>query len=209
MSPDRRPAATVVLASALLAVLACGPARGNGAAEEAPATPAEARGNLAEAVFAGGCFWCMEPPFDDLPGVVSTTSGYTGGEVEDPTYEEVSSGRTGHTEAVRVVYHPEEVTYEELLHVFWRNVDPTDAGGQFCDRGSQYRSGIYVGSEEERRLAEAAKAEVETAGPFYPAEEYHQDYYEKNPIRYKIYRTGCGRDGRLREVWGDEAGGGH
>jgi peptide-methionine (S)-S-oxide reductase len=163
----------------------------------------------------------MEPPFDHLPGVASTTSGYTGGEVEDPTYEEVSSGRTGHTEAVRVVYDPDEVTYEELLHVFWRNVDPSDAGGQFCDRGSQYRSGIFVGSQEERRLAEASKAEVEerlgkpvataveTAGPFYAAEDYHQDYYEKNPIRYKIYRTGCGRDGRLREVWGDEAGGGH
>ncbi|HEX6198902.1 MAG TPA: peptide-methionine (S)-S-oxide reductase MsrA [Thermoanaerobaculia bacterium] len=222
MSPDRRrPAPTAVLALALLAVLACGPARGNGAVEEAPAAAAEARGDLAAAVFAGGCFWCMEPPFDDLPGVVSTTSGYTGGEVEDPSYEEVSAGRTGHAEAVRVVYDPEEVTYEELLHVFWRNVDPTDAGGQFCDRGSQYRSGIFVASEEERRLAEASKAEVEerlgkpvvtaveTAGPFYAAEDYHQDYYEKNPIRYKIYRTGCGRDGRLRAVWGDEAGGGH
>jgi peptide-methionine (S)-S-oxide reductase len=233
MSPDRHhPAAYAALAfisAALLAILACGPARGNGTAEApdhgaahrgAPAA-AEAGSDLAGAVFAGGCFWCMEPPFDHLPGVVSTTSGYTGGEVEDPTYEEVSSGRTGHTEAVRVVYDPDEVTYEELLHVFWRNVDPSDAGGQFCDRGSQYRSGIFVRSEEERRLAEASKAEVEerlgkpvataveTAGPFYAAEDYHQDYYEKNPIRYKIYRTGCGRDGRLREVWGDEAGGGH
>lgn len=179
-----------------------------------PATPA-----TATAIFAGGCFWCMEPPFDKLAGVISTVSGYTSGHTVDPTYASTSTGRTGHTEAVRIVYDPAKVSYEKLLYVFWRNHDPLTANAQFCDRGSQYRAGIYYGSEEERKLAEASKAEVaarfkelvtteiapQTA--FYPAEDYHQDFYQKNPIRYRLYRAGCGRDRRLNELWGAEAGG--
>ena len=173
--------------------------------------------NLAKAIFAGGCFWCMEPPFDKLEGVVSTTSGYTDGETANPSYKAVSSGRTGHTEAVEILYDPEKVSYQKLLEVFWVNVDPTDGGGQFCDRGSQYRTGIFYHSEEERELAEASKRELERSGhlpkpivtpvtkasTFYAAEEYHQDYYEKNPIRYKFYRTGCGRDRVLERLWGE------
>ncbi len=184
-----------------------------------PTKPATA---TATAIFAGGCFWCMEPPFDVLPGVISTTSGYTSGHTVDPTYVSTSTGKTGHTEAMKIVYDPTTISYEKLLHVFWRNHDPLTANAQFCDRGSQYRAGIYFGSEEERKLAEASKAELETSGrfrskitteivpqtAFYPAEDYHQDYYQKNPIRYKIYRTGCGRDRRLNELWGAEAGGG-
>jgi peptide-methionine (S)-S-oxide reductase len=171
----------------------------------------------AVATFAGGCFWCMEPPFDALPGVISTTSGYTGGSDPDPSYEEVSGGGTGHAEAVQVVYDPARVSYERLLEVFWRNVDPLTPDAQFCDRGSQYRSAIFVHDDAQRRLAEASKAalaaskrfdrpivtEIETAGAFHPAEAYHQDYYRKNPVRYKLYRGGCGRDRRLRELWGE------
>jgi peptide-methionine (S)-S-oxide reductase len=182
-----------------------------------PADPA-----TATAIFAGGCFWCMEPPFDALPGVISTTSGYTSGHTVDPTYKEVSAGKTGHTEAVKIVYDPAKVSYGKLLQVFWRNHDPLTANAQFCDRGSQYRAGIYYGSEQEKAQAEASKAELEKSGrfksritteivaqtTFYPAEDYHQDYYLNNPIRYKIYRGGCGRDSRLRELWGAEAGGG-
>ena len=185
-------------------------------AEDPPAAPAEA-------IFAGGCFWCMERPYDELDGVLATTSGYTGGQVENPTYEQVSSGATRHTEAVRVIYDPERVSYAKLLEVFWRNIDPTDPAGQFCDRGSQYRSGIYWQDAEQQKLAEASRAElvaqdrfdapiateIVEAGAFYPAERYHQDYYRKNPIRYRFYRNGCGRDRRLRELWGDEAGGTH
>ena len=168
----------------------------------------------AKATFAGGCFWCMEPPFDKLKGVVSTTSGYIGGHVENPTYEQVSSGRTGHAEAVQIVYDPTVISYERLLDAFWENVDPLDAGGQFCDRGLQYRTAIFYHSEEQRRLAEASKQKMQeklgkpvvtalvAAGPFYAAEEYHQDYYEKNPVRYNFYRWRCGRDDRLEEVWG-------
>jgi peptide-methionine (S)-S-oxide reductase len=173
----------------------------------------------AVATFAGGCFWCMEPPYDKLDGVIATVSGYTGGSKVDPTYQEVSTGGTGHTEAVRITYDPAKVNYERLLEVFWQNVDPLDAGGQFCDRGDQYRTGIFVHDEEQRRLAEASKralddsgrfdqpivTEVVTAGAFYPAEDYHQDYYEKNPIRYKFYRWNCGRDQRLTQLWGEEA----
>ncbi len=178
-----------------------------------PAKPA-AGAKLAKATFAGGCFWCMEPPFDHLPGVVSTTSGYIGGAKKNPTYEEVSSGGTGHAEAVEVAYDPAKVSYEKLLEVFWKNIDPTVENRQFCDVGEQYRSAIFTHGETQRRLAEASKrrleprfrdgirTEIVPAGPFYPAEEYHQDYYTKNPIRYKLYRTGCGRDRRLEEVWG-------
>lgn len=182
-----------------------------------PADPA-----TATAIFAGGCFWCMEPPFDALAGVISTTSGYTSGHTVDPTYKEVSAGKTGHTEAVKIVYDPAKVSYSKLLQVFWRNHDPLTANAQFCDRGSQYRAGIYYDSEQEKAQAEASKAELEKSGrfksrimteivaqtTFYPAEDYHQDYYLNNPIRYKIYRGGCGRDSRLRELWGAEAGGG-
>jgi peptide-methionine (S)-S-oxide reductase len=161
----------------------------------------------------------MEGPFDALPGVVSTTSGYTGGSVPNPSYEQVSAGGTGHVEAVKVVYQPDQVSYAELLDVFWHNVDPLDAEGQFCDRGPTYRSEIFVLDAEQRRLAEASKraleesgrfdspivTQIRDAGPFYPAEEYHQDYYRKNPIRYRFYRGGCGRDRRLEELWGSEA----
>jgi len=168
------------------------------------------------ATFAGGCFWCMEPPFDKLDGVLSTTSGYTGGQAPNPTYEQVSSGGTGHTEAVQVVYDPSKVSYARLLDVFWRNIDPLTPNAQFCDRGSQYRSAIFTHGETQRRLAEESKQKLEQSGrfdqpivtqiaaatTFYPAEEYHQDYYEKNPIRYKFYRYNCGRDRRLEELWG-------
>ncbi len=171
------------------------------------------------AVFAGGCFWCMEPPYDKLDGVISTTSGYMGGTIDNPTYRQVSSGQTGHTEVMEVVYDPEQVSYQELLDIFWRNIDPVDRLGQFCDRGSQYRSEIFVQTEEERQLAEASKAELQPrfdrpiateitdASTFYPAEDYHQDYYQENPVRYQIYRLSCGRDARLNAVWGSEAGG--
>jgi peptide-methionine (S)-S-oxide reductase len=172
----------------------------------------------AVATFAGGCFWCMEPPYDKLDGVLATTSGYTGGDTVDPTYEQVSAGGTGHAEVVQITYDPSKVSYDELLEVFWRNVDPLDAGGQFCDRGEQYRTGIFVHDEEQRRLAEASKqaleeskrfdrpivTEIVAVGPFYPAEDYHQDYYEKNPIRYNVYRWNCGRDQRLAQVWGEQ-----
>lgn len=168
------------------------------------------------ALFAGGCFWCMEPPFDRLEGVVSTTSGYTGGHQTDPTYRQVSEGTTGHAEVVRIVFDPEKISYAQLLEVFWRNIDPTTADRQFCDHGSQYRTAIFYLDEGQRRLAEASKAAVEGTKPFdgpivteitaasafYEAEEYHQDFYQKNPKRYKFYRFLCGRDQRLQELWG-------
>lgn len=180
-------------------------------------TPAPASTpNSAVATFAGGCFWCMEPPFDKLPGVISTTSGYTGGHKKQPTYREVSAGGTGHTEAVQIVYDPQQVSYEKLLDVFWHNVDPTQKDGQFCDHGDQYRTGIFYHNETQKQLAEASKTallkakpfqgdlvtEIVQAGEFYPAEDYHQDYYMKNPIRYKFYRANCGRDQRLKMLWG-------
>jgi len=171
----------------------------------------------AVATFAGGCFWCMEPPFDKLPGVIATTSGYMGGAKKNPTYEEVSSGGTGHAEVVQVRYDPAKVSYERLLDVYWRNVDPTVKDRQFCDVGSQYRTTIFVHDEAQRRAAESSKAALEktrpfkdpivtpivAAGLFWSAEDYHQDYYVKNPIRYSYYRTGCGRDRRLKELWGE------
>lgn len=171
-----------------------------------------------KATFAGGCFWCMEPPFDELPGVVSTVSGYAGGDVEDPTYQEVSRGDTGHLEVLQVTYRPSEVSYEELLEVFWVNIDPTDGGGQFCDRGEQYTTAVFYHSEEQRRVAEQSKetlASSDRFGPrqiqtdirpldqFYPAEEYHQNYYKERPVRYKLYYNACGRKQRLNEVWGE------
>ena len=168
----------------------------------------------ATAVFAGGCFWCMEPPYDALPGVVASTSGYTGGQKLNPTYQEVSAGDTGHIEAVQITYDPKQISYEKLLEVFWRNVDPLDQGGQFCDRGSTYTTAIFVQNEEERKTAELSKTAIEKrlgktvvtvirpAATFYAAEDYHQDYYVKNPVRYKYYRYRCGRDQRLEQLWG-------
>lgn len=181
-----------------------------GAAEEA-----QDSSELATATFAGGCFWCMEPPFDKVDGVVSTISGFTGGSVADPSYEQVSGGRTGHAEAIQIRYNPKKVSYEKLLEVFWQNIDPTDAGGQFCDRGTQYRSGVFYHNDEQRKLAEESKRKIEeehnigvvteitAASTFYPAEGYHQNYYLENPLRYKYYRFSCGRDKRLRELWGN------
>lgn len=172
-----------------------------------------ARGQ-AEAIFAGGCFWCMEGPFERIDGVISVHSGYIGGRTEAPSYEEVSSGSTGHAEAVRVVYDPARVTYAQLLDVFWHNVDPTQASGQFCDHGTQYRTGIFVVDEEQRRLAAASLervreqlgrrivTEITDASAFWIAEDYHQDFYLTHPVRYQSYRLGCGRDRRLQEIWG-------
>jgi peptide-methionine (S)-S-oxide reductase len=173
-------------------------------------------GKLETATFAGGCFWCMEPPFDKTEGVVSTTVGYTGGRTAHPTYEQVSSGGTGHAEAIQVVFDPAKVTYRQILEIFWRNIDPLARDRQFCDVGEQYRSAIFYHGEEQRREAEESKAALEKSGrfhepiltqivpaeTFYPAEDYHQDYYRKNPVRYKFYRFSCGRDQRLKELWG-------
>ena len=184
------------------------------------ATPVQVPPGHKVATFAGGCFWCMEPPFDKLPGVVATISGYTGGTKTNPTYEEVSSGATGHAESVDVIYDPKKVTYEQLLDVYWHNVDPTVKDRQFCDGGTQYRTAIFYNDQEQRQAAEASKAALEKSKPFkapivtqivmantfYPAEDYHQDYYKKNPVRYQIYRSGCGRDARLKQLWGDKAG---
>jgi peptide-methionine (S)-S-oxide reductase len=170
--------------------------------------------NYKTAIFAGGCFWCMEKPFDKIDGVKSTVSGYSGGAIENPTYKQVSSGESGHYEVLQVTYDPSKVSYDQLLDIFWRNVDPLDAGGQFCDRGGQYRSGVFYSNDEEKNIAEKSKAkheailgekivtEIMPASTFYAAEDYHQDYYQKNPVRYKYYRWNCGRDQRLEQVWG-------
>ncbi|MCI0510618.1 peptide-methionine (S)-S-oxide reductase [Chromohalobacter marismortui] len=178
----------------------------------------QAHAEKREAIFAGGCFWCMEPPYDKLEGVLSTTSGYIGGSRDNPTYEQVSSGDTGHAEAVKVIYEDTVVNYGTLLDVFWHNIDPFAAGRQFCDVGSQYRSAIFPVNQRQRRLAEASKEAVEARferdvktriepkAPFWAAEEYHQNFYKKNPVRYRFYRAGCGRDERLKAVWGDDAG---
>jgi peptide-methionine (S)-S-oxide reductase len=207
-----------LLSVAALSILPLGAA--GLAAPRNEATPPAPAG-LAKATFAGGCFWCMEHPFDALDGVVSVESGYVGGHVEFPTYEAVSSGGTGHAEAVEIVYDPKKVSYDKLLHVFWRNIDPLVANRQFCDAGEQYRSAIFVHDAAQRQAAEASKAALEAstrfkgqrllteivdASTFYRAEEYHQDYYKKNPIRYSYYRGGCGRDARLKKIWGEEAG---
>jgi len=171
---------------------------------------------LSKATFAGGCFWCMEPPFDKLEGVVSTVVGYTGGPKKNPTYEEVSSGSTGHAESIQINYDPSKISYGQLLEVFWRNVDPFVKDRQFCDVGAQYRTAIFYHDDEQKRLAEESRkaleqskgasgpvyTEIVPAGEFYPAEDYHQEYYKKNPLRYKFYRYNCGRDQRLKEIWG-------
>lgn len=202
-----------ILLSVLFAVLLGACARAN---EPAPAS----EGRVALATFAGGCFWCMEPPYDALDGVISTTSGYAGGRERNPTYEQVSRGLTSHIEVVQVAYDPEKISYERLLHVFWRNIDPFAVNRQFCDSGPHYRSAILWHDEAQRLAAEASLAamrerfeqpiatEILAVGDsFHPAEEYHQDYYLKNPLRYRYYRNGCGRDRRLQQIWGSEAGG--
>ncbi|MEA1889589.1 MAG: peptide-methionine (S)-S-oxide reductase MsrA [Pseudomonadota bacterium] len=169
------------------------------------------------AIFAGGCFWCMEPPFDKLDGVISTTSGYTSGHQKNPTYKQVSAGTTGHTEAIEIVYDPKKVSYEKLLEVFWINIDPLNGKGQFCDFGSQYRTGIFYVDDNQQKLAEESReeiikklgkpvvTEITAATEFYPAEDYHQNYYQVNPVRYNYYRWSCGRDQQLKELWGKQA----
>lgn len=178
--------------------------------------PQEGARQLEIATFGSGCFWCTEADFDKVEGVVETISGYMGGTTPNPTYEQVSSGTTGHAEVLQLKYDPERVTYEQLLEVYWRNVDPLDSGGQFCDRGSQYRPVIFYHNEEQKRLAEASKAALEASGrfdqpivveiapasTFTPAEDYHQDFHLRNPLRYMVYRIGCGRDARLEALWG-------
>jgi len=206
-----KPASTLRSLAGLLG-LACALGLASPAGAQAPAKPAVA-------TFAGGCFWCVEEAFDAVPGVVSTTSGYMGGKKRHPTYEEVSAGATGHTEVVQVAYDPSKVSYDKLLEVFWRNIDPTTRDRQFCDGGSQYRSEIFVHDDAQRRAAEASKATLDkskpfkdpivtpitTAGEFWPAEDYHQNYYQRNPVRYKYYKTGCGREARLKQLWGSPA----
>ncbi len=173
-----------------------------------------------KAIFAGGCFWCEESAFEDLPGVVSAVSGYTGGRTADPTYEQVSTGMTGHAESAEVTFDPAKISYEQLLQVFWHNIDPTQADGQFCDHGSQYRSAIFYLDDAQKKAAEASKAKLEQdprfrgkiatqivpASKFYPAEEHHQNYCKVNPLRYKMYAAGCGRAARLKAIWGEDAG---
>jgi peptide-methionine (S)-S-oxide reductase len=194
----------------VIAAAAIGGAQGQSNNAQSNAPP-----QRAVATFAGGCFWCVEADFDKVAGVISTTSGYTGGTVANPTYHQVSAGSTGHTEAVEIAYDPSKVSYGKLLDVFWRNHDPLAKDRQFCDSGNQYRAGIFYHNEEQRRLAEETKkavqakfgprvvhTEIVKAAPFYAAEDYHQDYYEKNPVRYKLYRFNCGRDQRLEELWG-------
>jgi len=184
-------------------------------AKDSPGSQPSRPAGTATAIFAGGCFWCVEADFDKLPGVLATESGYTAGKTPNPTYDQVSAGGTGHTEAVRVRYDPAKVSYQKLVDYFWRHIDPTVKDRQFCDIGTQYRSGIYWQNEVERKIAEASRdallksgklkqvfTELAPASAFYPAEEYHQDYYTKNPIRYAYYRNSCGRDARLQEVWG-------
>ena len=207
----------IILTVVVILAAVASATRPQAAPQSAPLAAAQpAQGNQDKATFAGGCFWCMEPPFDELPGVISTTSGYTGGQKKNPTYEEVSAGGTGHTESVEVVFDPAKVTYQQLLDVFWKNIDPTTPDRQFCDVGSQYRSAIFYHSDEQKRLAMASKKTIDDSGrfkqpvvteivpaaPFYHAEEYHQDYYKKNPIRFKYYKFGCGRAKRLEQLWG-------
>ncbi len=207
--PRKRLPAGLALALLLSAGLSLSTASLSGAAED----------GLEVATFAGGCFWCVEADFDAVPGVVRTISGYTGGTLADPTYKRVSAGGTGHREAVQIFYDPKQVGYATLLEIFWRSVDPTDAGGQFCDRGQSYETAIFANSLEQKQQAEASKGElqrsdvlnrpvitpIEVAGPFYPAEDYHQDYYKKNPLRYNFYRYRCGRDARIEALWGEDA----
>ncbi len=209
--------AAIPLALAMLSFAVGVSAEGGG--KPAPkAAPVPAGNHLAKATFAGGCFWCMTPPFEKLEGVVSVVSGYTGGAKANPTYEEVSSGETGHAEAVEVTYDSTKIGYDKLLRVFWRNIDPTTNNRQFADAGTQYRTAIFYHGEEQKRLAQESKAALEKSGKFdkpivteitaasafYPAEEYHQDYHKKNPVRYKAYKIGSGREHYLEKTWGKE-----
>ncbi len=232
MRPTRRTSLTVTAVLFLsVALTACGQARVEDQGERPSATlvaePAEVPSDAAQAVFAGGCFWCMEEAYQKVPGVYDVVSGYAGGDVRNPTYRQVVSGGTGHREVVKVYYNPDEVTYEDLLFVFWRNVDLVDDGGQFCDRGFSYTTAIYYTTEEQRRLAEQSKRalvesgrfqsrivtpiepldviDADTNDGFWIAEEYHQEYYQTNPARYRFYKQGCGRVRRLQQLWGDEA----
>ena len=202
----------MLLSVATMALAACN----SPASAEKPVVLAAPSG-AATAIFAGGCFWCTESDFEKLPGVISAESGYTAGQTVNPSYEQVSAGGTGHTEAVRVVYDPAKVSYPQLLEYFWHTIDPTVKDRQFCDSGTQYRSGIYFQNEAERKVAEESRSallkegkvkqiytEIQMAKVFYPAEEYHQDYYKKNPVRYAYYRRGCGRDARLEQIWGSK-----
>jgi len=207
----RPPKSLVALMLTVLAFAVC--VHAETTASDAAATP-PTDGTTAVAIFAGGCFWCMEHPFDELPGVISTTSGYTGGHAANPTYQQVSKGGTGHAESVEVRYEPDKISYEKLLDVYWHNIDPLAVDRQFCDVGNQYRSAIFYSTPEQQKLAEASKQAVQAkfdkpiatqivaASRFYAAEAYHQDYYQKNPIRYKFYRLNCGRDRRLLQLWG-------
>ena len=177
---------------------------------------------LETAIFAGGCFWCVESDFEMVPGVIDAVSGYTGGHLENPTYGDVVQETTGHLESVKITFDANKISYKQMLHLFWRSVDPTDGGGQFCDRGESYTTAVFTVDDEQKKVAEASKAELEkskllrdpvvtpirAAAKFYTAEDYHQDYYSKNPVRYKLYRYGCGRDSRVKELWGDDAWGG-
>jgi peptide-methionine (S)-S-oxide reductase len=199
----------------LLSLLFAFAVAGAAGAQDAPKPVKPER---AVATFAGGCFWCVESDFDKVPGVLETISGYTGGQVANPTYEQVSSGTTGHAESVEVVYDPSKVSYQQLLTYYWHHVDPTVKDRQFCDYGNQYRTAIFVHDAEQRKLAEASKKQVEAelkvpiytqivpAGPFYRAEQYHQDFYKKNPVKYKFYRWNCGRDQRVKQIWGAHKG---
>lgn len=206
------------LTACLFFLAACAPAAGPAtpaaAPDAGPAAGAAVPPVTATAVFAGGCFWCMEPPFDRLPGVIATTSGFSGGTVANPTYRQVTAGGTGHLEVVEVRYDPARISYSQLLEVYWRQIDPFDGGGQFCDRGESYRPAIFAATPQERAAAEASAdalaarfgrplaVTVEAAAPFWPAEAYHQDYYLENPARYRFYRSACGRDARLQAIWG-------
>ena len=218
----RRPLAALAAAvfgvTAVTTLVACATETDSKSEEKTPDAASKATDPSVEtktAVFAGGCFWCMEPPFEKLKGVLGVVSGYAGGAEKNPTYEQVSAGSTGHAEVVQVTYDPSKVTYDELLDVFWKNVDPTVKDRQFCDKGAQYRTGIFYADDAQKKAAEASKAalakekpfeaeivtEISPFDAFWPAEEYHQDYYKKHPIRYAYYRRGCGRDARLKEVW--------
>ena len=207
------------LFAAMLLSVVGGAALAQGTTTASPAQPAAAPAGTQKAVFAGGCFWCVESDFDKVDGVLSTTSGYTGGNVANPTYEQVSAKHTGHAEAVEIVFDPKKVSYEKLVEHFWHTIDPTTKDRQFCDAGSPYRTAIYAQDAAQLRIAQASKAalekskpfkepivtEVVMGGPFYAAEDYHQDYYKKNPVRYNYYRLSCGRDARIKELWGSLA----
>jgi len=209
---------TILMMGTALGLMACG--NTSVEAQDVPRTEVlAATGETATAVFAGGCFWCTEMDFEAVPGVIEAVSGYTGGTTENPTYKQVGTNTTGHYEAVEVTYDPSQVSYADLVDYYWRTVDPTDARGQFCDKGESYRTAVFV-TEDQRAVAEASLEALEADKPFsdpivtpilaaqtfYDAEGYHQDYYKTNPLRYKLYRTGCGRDARLKKLWGEDAG---